>query len=70
MKIDCEGCEFSILKRGFRYLKRIKKITMEYHNKFGDVDKLVDLLKKAKFSVIQIPTVGVPQIGHIYASLK
>jgi len=71
LKIDCEGCEFSILNNmSIRYLKRVKKITMEYHKKFGDERGVIGMLKSSGFKITQVLTDGVPELGHIYAQRK
>lgn len=68
-KMDCEGCEYDMINdHSLPALKKIKKLSMEYHE-FEEKTKemIVNLLYKAGFTVDIIPTCGVPHVGHIKA---
>ncbi len=68
-KMDCEGCEYDMINdHSLPALKKIKKLSMEYHE-FEEKTKemIVNLLYKAGFTVDIIPTRGVPHVGHIKA---
>lgn len=46
LKMDCEGCEYSILKTPKKILKTFQEIIIEYHYK-----NLKEKLEKASFRV-------------------
>lgn len=72
MKMDCEGCEFDIInEKDLVYLKRIKKLVMEYHeDKNHKVEKLKAVLGKAKFKIGIYPRQQVDNIGLLAASIS
>ena len=72
LKIDCEGCEFRILDSTcIPYLKRVKKIALEYHTPDEKrVQKLLQIFKKAGFIYELVPQKNVPGIGHLFAWRK
>jgi FkbM family methyltransferase len=64
LKIDCEGAEYEILlNTPFKYLKKIKSISAEYHDT-GDINKLKEYLEKAGFNVEINENIGE---GMLYA---
>lgn len=68
LKIDCEGCEFSILSsEGAEYLKKVKNITMEYHLQYGKLEKLTGILHKSGFITTLKPQKDISGIGYLYA---
>lgn len=48
LKMDCEGCEYAILKENENTLRRLKRVQIEYHN--GPL-KLADKLRRSGFQV-------------------
>ena len=48
LKMDCEGCEYSIIKEDIQVLRRFRQIQLEYHYGY---EKLVDKLKYCGFDV-------------------
>ncbi|MDP3790211.1 MAG: FkbM family methyltransferase, partial [Candidatus Omnitrophota bacterium] len=51
LKMDCEGAEYEILyNTPLEYLKRIKSISMEYHDN-GDISGLASFLEENGFKV-------------------
>lgn len=68
MKIDCEGAEFNFINEtNMNYLKKIKKISMEYHEFTARVDKLAEVLQSAGFRVQILPQKQVKNIGYLAA---
>ena len=67
--MDCEGCEFSIVNnKDSIYLKRIKKIVMEYHESSNcNVSCLTGVLIKAGYKVKIFPRRNVEDIGLLIA---
>lgn len=68
MKMDCEGCEYSILRDNNRYLKTVDKLVMEYHE-YGEktVSVLRQLLTGAKFKVNIYPQKDINNFGILVA---
>lgn len=64
LKIDCEGCEYKILKKA----RGVKKIAMELHLDRGDGQKLIGNLTKSGFQVETTATNDVPELMHVFAS--
>ena len=63
LKIDCEGAEYEILMNTpIAYLKKIKSISMEYHDN-GNVEELKNFLEKSGFKV----EIGILGEGMLYA---
>lgn len=69
MKMDCEGCEFSIINRKNKGdLQRVKKLVMEYHEDMNrKIDKLNSLMTEAKFKTVIFPREQVTNIGLLSA---
>lgn len=70
LKIDCEGGEYNILPSlEDKHLKRIKFITMEWHefSKGQSHKELETLLKEKNFSVIAINSPVHNEIGYLFA---
>lgn len=69
LKMDCEGCEYEMINdHSLPALKKIKKISMEYHEcEKNRKEKIVDLLRQSGFTVDIVQTRGVPSVGHIRA---
>ncbi|MBI2617814.1 FkbM family methyltransferase [Candidatus Gottesmanbacteria bacterium] len=69
LKMDCEGCEFNIIKKGSsRMIKRVGKIVMEYHERGEHTkEKLSATLGRYFHHVIITSQKDVPHIGHIFA---
>jgi FkbM family methyltransferase len=68
MKLDCEGAEHEILlSSSAATMKKIEKISMEYHE-IGELTAkgLIAFLKKNKFKVKQVHMQG--SIGQLYAT--
>lgn len=56
LKIDCEGGEFSILENTESIMsKSVGYVAMEYHESFGKLDNIKDVLAKAGFDVMISP---------------
>lgn len=69
LKIDCEGCEFSILNSDATpSLSKIQTIALEYHLQFGSYQILDSLLKKSGFEVDVESHSSVKTLGHLYAT--
>lgn len=53
LKMDCEGCEFSVINdKSALLLKRVKKIVLEYHeNEDRKKERLESILTREKFKV-------------------
>lgn len=51
LKIDIEGSEFDLFDGDVSWLKDVKKIAMEVHCEFGDVNSLCHTLKTSGFHV-------------------
>ncbi|MEM3555032.1 MAG: FkbM family methyltransferase [Candidatus Micrarchaeaceae archaeon] len=48
LKMDCEGCEYSLLNEDDEIIKKFSMIQIEYHYGY---DKLVDKLRKCGFNI-------------------
>ena len=48
LKMDCEGCEYSLLEEEREVLRKFKRIQIEYHYGY---DQLVTKLKENNFKV-------------------
>ena len=77
LKIDCEGCEYDILlKTPARIFKKMKRISLEYHDGFTEHNhkELVELLEKEKFNVKIVksnsPKLLPYELGYLYAVNK
>ena len=73
LKMDCEGCEYNLLKEDNNTLKKFKRIQIEYHYGY---EKLKEKLEEAGFTVTYSTPIHVfnkdatePNmvIGYIYA---
>lgn len=73
LKMDCEGCEYNLLKEDNDTLKKFKRIQIEYHYGY---EKLKDKLEDAGFTVTYTKPVKAfdrdatehnMHIGYIYA---
>jgi len=52
LKLDCEGAEYDIiLNTPRKYLQKIKNISIEYHEYYGDVYELKKVLEKNGFKI-------------------
>jgi FkbM family methyltransferase len=72
LKLDCEGAESSILRAtSEEYLKRVKKIAMEFHDHLTDInhDDLQNILKSAGFST-SLKWDNKSPLGYLYAWRK
>lgn len=72
LKIDCEGCEYPLFEKTTPVtLKRIKKISMEYHE-FGGKKKetIHSVFTKAGYTVQTVPINATPGTGHMVAMKK
>lgn len=75
LKMDCEGCEYSILEEDISTVKKFKRIQIEYHYGY---EKLYDFLKtdfkvtftKPKKVFIKDSSNPYMKIGWIYAERK
>ena len=75
LKIDCEGCEYNLLKEDNDTLKKFKRIQIEYHYGY---EKLKEKLEDAGFTVTYSEPVKVfnkesteqnKVVGYIYAKI-
>ena len=75
LKMDCEGCEYNLLREDSNTLKKFKRIQIEYHYGY---EKLKEKLEEAGFTVTYSkPARGFNKdateqnmlIGYIYAKL-
>lgn len=64
LKIDCEGCEYHILREDNSVIARFSQIQIEYHNGYK---KLVKKLNSAGFQVKHVNRSGLMNFGYIYA---
>ena len=62
LKMDCEGCEYNLLKEDNDILKKFKRIQIEYHNGY---EKLKEKLEDAGFTVTYSESRKL--LGYIYA---
>ncbi len=63
LKIDCEGCEYSVLlSTPENILRKIRNITLEYH-KGGDVDEIKQYLEQTGFKTRFDQAISNPIIG-------
>ena len=62
LKMDCEGCEYNLLKEDNNTLKKFKRIQIEYHNGY---EKLKEKLEDAGFTVTYSESRKL--LGYIYA---
>lgn len=72
LKIDCEGCEYPLLRTASPpALTHIKKISMEYHE-FGGMKKetIQSQLENAGFRVQIFPIPATPGTGHLVGIKK
>lgn len=70
LKLDCEGAEYDILLNATKdTLKRVSKISMEYHVGFNDhsIESLEHFLESCGFQVDRLP-MGEDDTGFLYAS--
>jgi hypothetical protein len=70
LKLDCEGGEYDILlPLSDADLRRINRITMEYHNGLTDHNhtEIVEKLSRAGYQVEVVPNIVHNTIGYIYA---
>ena len=69
LKIDCEGCEYSIVKN--MDLSMFNEIFLEYHAKIVGIsyDVIIEKLKEQGFKIKHQPTLNLPieEIGIIHA---
>jgi FkbM family methyltransferase len=73
LKIDIEGSEFDLFKKGADWLDQILHISMEVHPDFGDVSVLCKRIEKSGFRCSLIPSwheSGIPKHypGFLFAS--
>lgn len=69
LKIDCEGCEYEIVRAAGELLSRhVRYCVLEYHAGFGSApSELVSALKRNGFSVSMVPATNT---GMLYARNK
>lgn len=68
LKMDCEGCEFRMIqRRELTYLRKIKKIVMEYHTWAGKVKNIQSVLQNGGFDTHIIHRRQMEQIGMLIA---
>ncbi len=77
MKIDIEGSEYALFENHPSWLKKVRRIAMEVHCKFGDANELATLFKNNGFEVwlldndlrqiSQFKPEGTSESGYIYA---
>lgn len=63
LKIDIEGSEFHLFRDNPEWLRRVKKVAMEVHPEFGNVDHLVAALAAQDFKVALVSLSGGPVEG-------
>jgi len=68
LKIDCEGCEFQLInKLESANFKKIKKISLEYHESSKNkIELIVERLERAGFRVVISPK-DIPGLGLLWA---
>jgi len=52
LKADIEGAEFELFANNDEWLAKVRRIAMEIHAEYGDVDRFVSRLKAKGFEVI------------------
>ncbi|BAW31468.1 MAG TPA: FkbM family methyltransferase [Methanothermobacter sp.] len=67
LKMDCEGCEYTILKTPKKILKSFQEIIMEYHYGYKD---LKEKLERASFKVRNTKPIRVNRLlmGYLHAT--
>ena len=74
LKIDIEGSEFDLFRKGTDWLSIVRRIAMEVHCHFGDSGQLTRTLTDAGFHVVLLENRGnvVPSLtgeaGYLFAS--
>ncbi len=54
LKIDIEGSEFDLFSKNTEWLSIVKKIVLEVHLEFGDLNDLLTILKNAGFDFVLV----------------
>jgi FkbM family methyltransferase len=73
LKADVEGAEFELFANNDEWLAKVRRIAMEIHAEYGDVDRFVSRLKAKGFEVIltdleKTPVSFLSQgMGYVYA---
>jgi FkbM family methyltransferase len=76
LKVDIEGSEFSLFEKPEAWIYRVDRIAMEVHPPYGSVDRLVQTLHSAGFTVwiksnelLDIEVIHDPT-GYVFASRR
>jgi hypothetical protein len=67
IKLDCEGCELSLLKTDCKILKKANRYDMEIHHGFENVIKLIEKFKQCNmnpYKVVKIVPNG--ELSYLY----
>ncbi len=67
LKLDIEGAEYDLFAKDMAWLRRVRRIALEAHFKFGDPHAIVGCLKDAGFRVMWAPVTRSPSDVQIYA---
>lgn len=73
LKIDIEGSEFGLLASKENWLHKVRRIAMEVHTEYGNVDELCARLKSCGFAVVVTDLDKRPiahlsdKFGYVYA---
>jgi hypothetical protein len=51
LKLDIEGGEFGLFSVDVSWLRKVRRVALEAHTKFGNPQSLADLLERAGFRV-------------------
>jgi FkbM family methyltransferase len=75
LKVDIEGSEFDLFVHNTSWLYRVRRIAMEFHQCFGDVGRIVQVLKNHGFKTWTVDkagrTINDPgkvNIGYLFAN--
>lgn len=73
LKMDVEGCEFSVMRDSEDWLQRVDNIAMEVHRDAGDPFEIVQTLERNAFRVVTVDAelrpVPTTQAAYIYGSI-
>jgi hypothetical protein len=67
LKVDIEGSEFALFERPQAWLRIVRRIAMEVHPPYGDVDALCARLRGLGFSLRLRPSSTPAAAVYLYA---
>jgi FkbM family methyltransferase len=67
LKLDIEGAEYDLFLEHTAWLRKVRRIALEAHSRFGNPHVIVNSLKDAGFCVTWVPVTRSPSDLQIYA---